>query len=165
MTLHRSFGWFEAMRPWLPTKCAALLDIGSGRAEIDALLARHWTPRPEIHLLDGDGSGKQISGFVQSCGPWKDVNAGAVLLREQGIACEVHSAFPNGEFDLIISSLSWCHHYPADVYLDRVRAALRGRLIADVRRGTDGAAKLAAHFRFLAVIAETRKTQRMVFEC
>ncbi len=65
--------------------------------------------------------------------------------------------------DVVISLLAWGFHFPVSTYLDWVCSCLAagGRLIMDVRRGTDGMKPLAARFSKLSVISETAKAQRI----
>ena len=68
--------------------------------------------------------------------------------------------------DLVISLISWGFHYPVAVYADQVREILRpgGRVILDVRKGTDGREQLEARFPRVLQISETRKKERLCAE-
>lgn len=68
-------------------------------------------------------------------------------------------------FDLIVSTLSWCYHYPPDVYLDMVKKALTdyGVLIVDVRDGTGWGKEIAYHFDRCEILAEGNKRSKIAF--
>lgn len=68
-------------------------------------------------------------------------------------------------FDLIVSTLSWCYHYPPAVYLDMVKKALTdyGVLIVDVRDGTGWGKEIAYHFDRCEILAEGNKRSKIAF--
>lgn len=160
---------YDQMAPWLPEQCGALLDVGSGLACIDAFVAHHWKLQPRIYLLDGDGQkSNRMSGYGIAK-PWNAVSDGADFLRTLGVHSVVAlqpPEWPEEPLDLVISLISWCHHYPVEVYLDRVYKSLRSRarLIVDVRKNTTGGDVLSGRFRFLGEVGRTAKTTRMAFE-
>lgn len=68
-------------------------------------------------------------------------------------------------FDLIVSTLSWCYHYPPAVYLDMVKAILTdyGVLIVDIREGTAWGNDIADHFDRCEILAEGNKRSKIAF--
>ena len=171
-----------SMRPWLPEKCEAFLDVGCGLGGVAILVARRY-PGAEIHLLDGDLAGEKWGGFREDGRPWADVNVAAricarelpgrsivpwtpVLVRRWGHRLGAEGGF---RFDLVYSICSWGHHYPIETYVDEVRGGLRsgGRLIVDLRRehAERGRAELHQDFDWLADIArDGKKYVRTVWE-
>jgi SAM-dependent methyltransferase len=94
------------------------------------------------------------------------------LLKMNGVAEEniftiniENERFPHPpKFDLIVSLLSWGYHYPVDVYIDDVSQSLsqNGKLILDVRKGTEGSYMLQKYFDNIEVISRTSKYNRLV---
>lgn len=161
---------FEALRPYLPTACDSVLDIGCGLAGIDCWIYEACG-RPALYLLDREGEAEFYYGFRADAAHYNSLALARALLEANGVAAEDIETVDVGsqplpsprEFDLVISLLSWGFHYPVDTYLDYVAAHLapEGVLILDVRRDTGGYEQLAARFQQLEVIAETRKLQRV----
>ncbi len=67
-------------------------------------------------------------------------------------------------FSLVISTLAWGYHFPVEVYARAVRALMadEGRLILDIRTGTDGVDQLQVCFRVMAVVESSSVRQRVV---
>lgn len=166
---------YAEIRPHLPRRAVAVLDIGCGVGGIDVLLYRHYgTPR--LYLADRtETSGQVYYGFQEKGAFYNSLDATRRLLvangvpepvlrfREVGSECRLDVPEP---LDLVISLISWGFHYPVKVYADQVRALLRpgGRVILDVRKGTDGRAELEARFPRVLKISETRKKERLCAE-
>jgi hypothetical protein len=165
----------DSVKGWFPSSMQSILDIGCGRAAIDILFSRSY-PETEIHLMDGDGTGMELVGFVPDLKAWNDViTAQRFVVANTFVYDKVfaHVADPllTIPSDLIISLKSWGHHYPVDIYLGLVQRSLRegGRVIMDIRRERKnlehGLPKMIdAGFRLLARgVYETPKCERMVF--
>lgn len=159
---------FAEILPWLPEPIGRVIDIGCGFAGIDVLLAR--SDATDIHLIDGSAVGIRRVGFDAAMTPWRDVELGAQLVRDNAPDRRVTTETPPAQrvsaADLVISLKSWGHHYPVGVYVDYARRCLRpgGVLILDVRAGTNGRGELeAAGFAFLGRAGGTVKTDRLVF--
>lgn len=140
---------FLALQPWLPSTVSDILDIGCGNCpRLDVHLARHYGGAATMHLLDGDRRippiGKEQVGFRQSTKAWKDRFAGVAYLRDRVPDCRIvdHPPDPQRDIpcDLIVSFRAWGHHFPIGAYLDLARFSLRpgGRIVVDIRAGTDG---------------------------
>lgn len=158
---------YEAMKPWLPKKCRAWLDIGAGMAGIDVLLRRHYR-MSRIHLMDGTGRGPNMVGYQKGIDLYNSMPAALELLAANGIkSVGVHEPDPSAtiECDLIVSLLSWGHHYPAETYLPLVMRSLRpgGRLILDLRKGQNGHRVISKSLAFLGIVSE-HKSDRVCFE-
>jgi hypothetical protein len=129
----------------------SLMDIGSGFAIIDALIAKHVSVQ-QIHLIDGNGSISKNVGFKDNNKAWTDVNFGVEIVRaniSSNIQVLGHFADPdaiNVRADLIISCRSWGHHFPISLYSETVRRCLNpgGFVITDVRNKTNGLEQLEA---------------------
>ncbi len=156
---------FEAMAGVLVNAdFASILDIGCGLALLDIHIINEFG-LTIAHLLDGDGTAPKQSGFQTEMKPWADVHLGAELVRantEGDHVCvyewnePLHKRY-DGTIDLIISSRSWCHHYPVSTYAAMVKRCLAsdGLLIVDIRNGTDGIQQLrAAGFDIVAQISD-----------
>jgi SAM-dependent methyltransferase len=147
---------------------ASVLDIGCGLAAVDALL---WynIPVESIALLDGDAVGRKDS-FTNGVKAWNDVAIGAEVVN-QNTTIRARTLHPDAkkfpESNLILSLRSWCHHYPASVYLDRVLRALvpHGLLVVDCRAGLDHLDQLqAAGLHYLDTLEESPKRARHVLQ-
>lgn len=157
----------ELIAPHWPASGYRILDIGCGLAAVDCFLWE-YCPIEQIHLLDGDGPRKK-EPYTDGSYAWNDVADAYRYVRQRCGACRVDSyyvdepVFP--KVDMVLSLRSWCHHYPAAVYLHRVMAALQpnGRLVVDCRAGTDNLAQLkAAGFSPIAILEESPKRRRYV---
>lgn len=124
-----------------------VLDIGCGMAGIDALISKCYDHEVEIHLMDGTAAGKVQAGFHEkSLEPWNDLALSRALLEKNGVRPEyifTHAPDPDATIencDVILSLLSWGHHYPAAHYAALAERSLRpgGIVILDVRHGKPG---------------------------
>jgi hypothetical protein len=162
---------YEMLRPHLPPRACALLDIGCGMAGIDVLLARHYDD-PAIHLLDGTGHTDVRILFHPVMAPYNSMPVARRLLELNEVPAERIFEWPPDPAaavpacDLVISLLSWGFHYPVGTYLALVEQALKsgGRLILDVRKGHGGVERIAERLDVVAVISTTVKADRVCFQ-
>lgn len=163
---------FDTIKPWLPARGESILDIGCGLAGVNVLLARA-TGAKVINLIDGNGFGPRKMGFVENTTAWFDVNVGAEFIRRNTSGLTVLPFWPDEAAndviacDLLISLKSWGHHYPVEIYLGLAQRSVRagGRMVLDIRTGTDGVAVLeASGFKSLGIAYSTVKADRHVFE-
>ena len=164
-------GEFRDFRPFLPSNVRRVLDIGCGMSGIDAVISRHFSHSISIDLVDKEGTSKLYYGFEESAAYYSSLNKALELLVLNGVprknirTTNIHSdPIPTDTcYDLILSLLSWGHHYPVATYLDYVRSRLapNGVVILDIRRGTDGVERLSRCFRKLEVISSTPKGDRI----
>ncbi len=166
---------YHQLQGYLPERCRALLDIGCGMAGIDTYLHKHYREESDLKfcLLDKTGIDDQVFyGFKDKGAFYNSLDLARELLTQNGIesdmiftqeATEDNRITFDTTFDLIISLLSWGHHYPVSVYLDGVYDKLNsgGHLIIDIRNGTDGEKTILDKFGNLDIIAETRKNIRI----
>lgn len=160
---------FEGIRRHLPDKADLILDIGAGMAGIDVFLGRHY-PSALFVLLDKHGVSDRINaGFNESAeqfAHYNDFGAAIDLLEANDISgravCHDISCqpFPDAEFDVVISLLSWGFHYPISTYAPRCR----GVMVVDVRKGTSGEDELR-EYGDLTVVHDAKKYRRVVVQC
>lgn len=118
-----------------------LLDIGCGMGGIDILL--HELFDCSVHLLDETGDGQTRSMFHNEVQPYNDMQVATEFLRKNGVT-DIHTypADPSLTIpcELIISLLSWGHHFPVETYLDLATRSLGegGLLVLDIRFETEG---------------------------
>ncbi|MCC7486077.1 MAG: hypothetical protein IT529_13975 [Burkholderiales bacterium] len=162
---------FEMIRPHLPARADATLDIGSGMAGIDVLLWRHYG-NPVVNLLDGTGHTEVRVLFHEAMSPYNSMAVARLLLEENGVPGErivewppdPDASVPRCEF--VLSLLSWGFHYPVAAYLTLVERCLApgGRVLLDVRKDTDGLDLLDAHLEPVTVIDSGAKADRVCYE-
>lgn len=163
-------------------RISTMMDIGCGLGATTAALAT-FVGASVVTLVEADAAKPvTVHGFNQTLEPWNDVNISKIMVEANvpdhvivhaRTSKELLALDPDqfGKLDLITSFRSWCHHYPASVYLDFVRRTLKpmtGRLVVDVRTKTDGMEVLTkAGFKMLAYVsqhsASLKKTGRYVF--
>lgn len=119
---------------------AVIMDIGSGVAVIDMILAK-YLPKSKFYLLDKEGFEFYPGVYYDSNYPqyhnWSPV---IDAIKTNGFESNrftilnQDSAFPE-QVDCITSYLSWGWHYPKDVYWDKVMGSLKigGMLVMDLR--------------------------------
>jgi SAM-dependent methyltransferase len=171
--IHRDF---RSIAPFLPDTASAILDVGCGLAAIDVLLSRHYSApaAPALYLADFEETSHRIDyDFGRSHAHYNSMVAARELLTANGVSPEtMHFISPDEiarrenlpRFQLVISTLAWGFHFPIEVYAEavlRVMAA-EGRLILDVRVGTDGLARLEGLFPVIRVIEENEVRQRVL---
>lgn len=121
-----------------------VLDIGCGIAILDLLLYS-YTPKSTFFLLDKEDMWNKDTRpynvsytidhpFYHSWEPVLDAISTSNFDRSRFNFLNPEDNFPN-DLDLVISSFSWCWHYPKEVYWDKVLASLKtgGKLYLDVR--------------------------------
>jgi len=158
----------DTIRTYLPSTPNTTLDVGAGLGGIDLTLYHHFDSKPTLYLLDKEGvspdrhggyhvsakdfphyhSFKATRGFLEANGVPKD--------KIKTIDIET-SSFPTEKFDLVISLLSWGFHFSVDTYIEDVYKQLNkgGRLIIDLRKGTDGAEVLEKIFNTATTVLHT----------
>jgi SAM-dependent methyltransferase len=123
---------------------AKILDIGSGIAVIDLLIAKKY-PNSKIFLLDKGKEDVELKQnvfysndyfFYNSWDPVIDcINNSNITNTE---ILNITDEWPN-DLDLITSYFSWCMHYPKETYWKLVKEKLKpnGKLVIDVRNLKD----------------------------
>jgi SAM-dependent methyltransferase len=119
---------------------AVILDIGSGLAVVDLLLAS-YLPKSKFYLLDKEGfefyPGVYYDHNYPEYNSWQPVHDAINATGFDSSRFTIMSPcdqFPE-QVDCITSYLSWCWHYPKEIYFDRAYDSLKvgGKLILDVR--------------------------------
>jgi len=162
---------YELIKPFLPEKGQATLDIGCGMAGIDVLLWRHYR-NPIIHLLDGTGDTPVRVLYQPAMAPYNSMAVARQLLEGNGVPGDhivewaPDPALTLPQCDLIVSLLSWGFHYPVSTYLALVERCLRpgGRLIIDLRRGQGGLDELDQRLWCVEILSSSVKFDRACYE-
>lgn len=155
----------DEIAPYLPRSLGSVLDIGCGVAGIDALLAQRY-PKAKFHLLDKSAIEKPMYGYqsrgeiYNSLAAAKELMLANEVSAEQIAISDADDAFPSGRFDLIVSLISWCFHYPPSTYINEVKRVAR-HIILDVRKGTAAREELEASFGPAKIISETSTKERL----
>lgn len=176
--LHDSAAWraaydqaiedtYQSIRPFLPDRCEAFLDIGAGMGGIDVAVAKHYGYQPTACLLDGDAAPVVRRQDV----PFSDGLTALDFLRSNDVVrarTYAPHSLPKADvaFDLIMSFASWCFHYWPQEYLEMVlRSSRKGTVvIIDVRIARPAWLEvLVKHFGKYRVAHESKKYQRLVF--
>lgn len=123
-----------------------ILDIGSGISVVDLLLYS-YIPNSTFYLLDNQGWDEKFAEpgipsvsysekypFYHSWDPVSDAIKTSKFDPDRFIFLNSDSKFPE-DLDVVTSYLSWCFHYPKEVYWDKVIDSLKigGKLIVDIR--------------------------------
>lgn len=167
---------FESILPFLPDPCHRILDIGCGLGVINLHVHRHYEgdEPSDYYLLDRTDLADGLSyGFKNRGEFYNSLSLTKALLSLNGIPersihlieapCDLENEIPN-RLDLVLSLISWGFHYPLSTYLDPVCTLLNpeGRLILDIRAGTDGIEQLRERFSKVETLFEDRKRTRVL---
>jgi SAM-dependent methyltransferase len=123
---------------------AKIVDIGSG-VSITDLLLYSYIPNSIFYLVDKNAewpnmlhpatvSYTETHPHYNSWNPVLDAIETSKFNRERFNMLAPEDSFPE-DTDLIMSSYSWCFHYPKEIYWQKVRDSLKtgGKLCLDVR--------------------------------
>ena len=167
---------FNSIAGVLPKHVNAILDVGCGLAAIDILLSRHYTDYDpvQLYLADfGDTSSRIEYGFGRHPSRYNSLSVANELLVSNHIPPKtIHFISPDDiarddslpPLQVVISTLAWGFHFPVETYAQVISSAMapEGRLILDVRTGTDGIDRLRDYFLVVELIEETEKWRRVV---
>ena len=166
---------YESIRDSLPTICHSILDIGCGMAGIDNFLNRHYQDSEvSFFLLDKTKIEDMVYySFEEKGAFYNSLEIASLTLAGNGVSpdritlleANDRNEIPlNSRMDLVISLLSWGFHYPVQTYLERVHELLvpGGVLILDVRKGTDGLAKVQRTFGKCEILLDEIKYHRVL---
>ena len=154
----------------IPIDCKRILDIGCGIGGIDLFLYYYYFGKPDIHLLDYSKTSEKIYyGYQKEGAIYNNLDLTKQFLTMNGVDKKNlafydagNDEFPTKQFDLIISLLSWCFHYPLETYLEKVKKVKRGVMIIDVRNNTDQIETLKDNFESVKIIDESKTRKRVV---
>ena len=172
---------YQSMKAYLPLACSSVLDIGCGVAGIDVFLRQHYQDQNhaqaqalQFFLLDKSQLETRVFYGFQSHGAFYNSLAVAKnVLVLNGVAddhvitleaSDDNTIAIQDRIDFVISLISWGFHYPVETYVQAVYQLLseQGRLILDVRKKTDGLARLKDWFSACNIIAEEKKYVRVL---
>lgn len=165
---------YTELRPFLPTAADRILDVGCGIAGIDSLLFRHYAQlggRPRVSLLDKEGVSEIFYGFRHQAAYYNSLDLAREFLVLNGVPRSAidtidvgTSGFPvERRYEIVVSLLSWGHHYPISTYLDEVERVLSpdGIVVLDVRRETTGEEALRERFGRIELVRRGRVSDRL----
>lgn len=158
---------WQTLQGYIPKFCGRILDVGSGLSGVGVYLKRQF-PNAEIYLLDGADDKPECrkhSEPFNSVEVTRDFWAANDVEFTDYLDARKPEAFPQLNFDLIISLRSWCFHYPPHVYLPYVLQSCYPYtdVIVDLRRDRgDWREMLVKWFRMRAMVAEFSKANRIV---
>ena len=165
---------YNIIKRYLPQKAMSVLDIGCGIAGIDLLINEHHNSNIDIFLIDKTLIDEKIYYYFEEKGSfYNSLSAAKNLLIENGIdrkkvhtqeATNDNKIIFKGNFDIIISLISWGFHYPVSTYLDECYKKLNnnGVLIIDIRKNVGGEKELGTRFNNIKVISEGKKYRRLL---
>lgn len=165
---------YEKLRPVLPFRARAILDIGCGIAGIDVFLYRHYSGDANLFLIDKTDTDRRIYYGMQERGAfYNSLNVSREVLEMNGVpsaSIHIQEATPDNainfkeSFDIILSLLSWGFHYPTSTYLKQAYEMLApsGVLILDVRRGTSGVEEVKQVFGECTILYENHSLFRVL---
>lgn len=119
---------------------ATILDIGSGIAVIDLLLAQ-YLPNSKFYLLDKEGFNFRRGVYYDPDYPeyhnWAPVHDAVNATGfdpSRFTTLSPTDSWPE-QVDVVTSYISYCWHYPKETYWDKIMQSLKigGKLILDVR--------------------------------
>lgn len=119
--------WTHRVLRWIPPH-SSILDIGCGIGVVARSLAHAHEGRLHLTLLDKTGDDPHVP---MSATGYRHNDLDITRQWVADLDATVHDVDQfdwAGEYDIVMSTLSWGFHYPLSLYLDRV-LALRPRLI------------------------------------
>jgi hypothetical protein len=170
---------FASIEPHLGGDLNTIVGIGPGVAGLEVLISRSISNAgarpPKIILIDKTGIDPIHFGFHSIAAVYNSLDLSRQSLTMNGHpddlveTVEAENASNlldeySRQVDLVTSLIAWGFHFPTDTYLSLVAQLLRpgGRLIMDIRKGTDGKEKLRATFKSVTVIHDDPKFERML---
>jgi hypothetical protein len=117
-----------------------VVDIGSGVSAPD-LLASKCNPNTEFYLVDKSEYSRKYNGiyYQDVHGHYNSWNVVEDCINSSGLnRSKFNFLDPNDEWpmdvDLVLSTFSWCWHYPKETYWNKVLSSLKigGMLLVDV---------------------------------
>lgn len=148
---------FRSITPFLPRRCASILDIGGGMGGIDCFINQHFGGDCQLTILDGVDDPPEVTQHSKT---FNHMSIARQFLAANGVAnfdfIDANSAHRRAirKYDLVVSFKSWCFHYEPSQYLDLVVSACHSEsiLLIDVRRDKpEWFDELCARLRFVGV--------------
>jgi SAM-dependent methyltransferase len=136
-----------------PPATLRVLDVGGGVGGLGIALHERLGDALRYTLLDREGIDRRIwYGLRGEGAKYNSLGVATRFCAANGVDIETididERSFPEGPFDLIVSTISWGFHYPVATYADAAVAALApgGRIVLDVRTTATSDAEIAAAF-------------------
>ena len=136
----------------LPRTSLRVLDIGAGLGFGALAVSKHLESTSKFTIIDKSRVTENLFyGFEKEAAAYNDLSLSQKFLTTNGIDADrlttvdiEKESFPKGEFDFILSCISWGFHYPVSTYIDDVKRCLAsgGVIYIDLRQGTDGQSEL-----------------------
>lgn len=127
------------------TKFKKIVDVGSGVSTPD-LLASKCNPTAEFYLVDKSEYSRKYNGiyYQDVHGHYNSWNVVEDCINSSGLDrnkfnfLDPNDAWPT-DVDLVLSTFSWCWHYPKETYWNKVLSSLKvgGVLLVDVLNLSD----------------------------
>ena len=164
---------YKDIRDYLPKGYSqvTMLDIGCGLAGIDLLLYEHYNKNLTIRLFDYNSISENLYyGYKDKASHYNSLILAGQFLKLNGVyktqigLHEVEKGFPEKQYDLIISLISYCFHYPVQTYLKNIRKYKGVVKIFDVRKDTDQIKILLDNFEFVQILADYQKYLRILIK-
>ncbi len=164
---------FKNLRPHLPEDVDSIVDVGCGVAGLDVYLWHHYAERdPGIVLFDKTQVSDSVYyQFYPDAAYYNSLEVAEQTLTlndvpedsVRAVEASQENLLDLGSTDLVISLYSWGFHYPLDTYMEEVKEILSpdGRVIIDLRRGTDGVETCEEHFRSVERLEDEPKYIRV----
>lgn len=170
---------FETIKGHLSFDLSTVVSIGPGLAGLEVVLSRHFRSLgkrpPRIVLVDKTGIDPIHFGYNERAAVYNSLQLAREIMVNNGHPREKVETVEAGDsarlldtragnVDLITSLLAWGFHFPVSVYLHLAKALLKpsGRIIIDVRKGTNGRGQLEQAFGRIEVIHADPKFERLL---
>ncbi len=169
-----------SIKEHLPPSIKIAVSIGPGVAGFEAALNQEFAAIgrsvPRYVLIDKSRIDAIDYGFKNEAAAYNSLAIAMEVLLANGCGAEDVELVEaenadslmekyRGDVDLITSLIAWGFHFPVQTYLALAVGLLKphtGRLIIDIRKGTDGLQTLQGSFREVKVILDDYKFQRVV---
>lgn len=142
----------------------SIIDIGCGLGLISAAIHK-LTYGCSIILVDADWGGERKAGYGSNMTPYTPHDAIGECMTHNGIPkFDYHVTTPDVTLppvDLVISTLSWCFHYPPETYRQVLMDEIADMIIVDVRKGQEGLE--AFDYEEFAVLIDDHKRRRIAY--
>lgn len=137
----------------------SIMDIGCGIGGIDVWIYKAY--KPQLYLVDSTEDVAPKYGYREKGEYYNSLNATSNLMEANGVDTYTIIDSKKDDFpesvDCVISTLSWCYHYPVQEYWDRVLEMNPKKIIVDLRKS----APTPIQFTKAELILETDKYRRV----
>jgi len=129
---------FDEIQKFLPKSAENILDIGCGIGAIDIFLNKYYNNLSKFHLVDKNYISKKIvygfsrsetEGYNNLYTTKNFLLANKVDEKNICIYDIDKDKLSEINYDLVISLVSWCYHYPLETYLSYLRQSTHNKTI------------------------------------